>query len=34
MYIQLTFEQQKFELCGSISAWIIFNKYVLQYYTI
>lgn len=25
MYIQLTFEQHKFELCGSISAWI-FSK--------
>ena len=30
VYIQLTLEQHRFELRGSIYTWIFFNKYVLH----
>ena len=34
LLLQLTFEQNGFELCGSNLYVNFFTKYVLQYYTI
>lgn len=34
LYMQLTLEQLRFELCGFTYTWIFFTNCILQHYTI